>query len=129
VGLKIGNVLIESVRPWVESIGPIALAGSGLYIIYRTWRDEARDQPFDSRWVVFGLPISLSLDNLLAGAGLGMLGLPILLSALVIGAISGMMCVGGLLIGNTVARYLPTRSEFLSGVFLLFLAVALAVGA
>ena len=83
----------------------MALAGSGLYIIYRTWRDEARDQPFDSRWVVFGLPISLSLDNLLAGAGLGMLGLPILLSALVIGAISCMMCVAGLLIGNTVARY------------------------
>jgi manganese efflux pump family protein len=128
VGLKIGNVLIDSISIWVEAIGPIVLGGSGLYIIYRTLRHEEEDRLFDSRWVIFGLPISLSLDNLLAGVGLGMLGLPILLSTLVIGAISGMMCVIGLLVGGAVARYLPCQAELLSGVILLMLAMALVIG-
>jgi putative Mn2+ efflux pump MntP len=56
-----------------------------------------------------------------------MLGLPILLSAMVMGAISSMICVIGLLVG-AVARYLPSRAELLSGFILLFLAVALAIG-
>lgn len=127
VGLTLGNVLIEAVRPWVESVGPIVLAGSGLYVLYRALRDEESDRLFDSRWVVLGLPLSLSLDNLLAGVGLGMLGLPVLGSAIVIGAISGIMCIVGLILGATFAKALPSQAAFFSGVMLLVLAVALVI--
>ena len=128
VGLIIGNVLIEFIRSWAEAIGPIMLGGSGLYVIYHTLRNEEADLPFDSQWVIFGLPISLSFDNLLAGAGLGMLGLPILLSAIVIGAMSGIMCMIGLYAGGVITKYLPSRAELLSGVILLVLAVAIVIG-
>jgi manganese efflux pump family protein len=128
VGLTIGKVLIERIRPWVEAIGPIVLGGSGVYVIYYTLRHKEADRLSYSRWVIFGLPLSLSLDNLLAGVGLGIVGLPVLLAAIVIGLICGMMCVIGLLIGSTVAKYLPSESELLSGVILLVLAAALVVG-
>lgn len=127
-GLRIGNVLIESIGPWIELIGPIVLGSSGLYVIYRTSRHEEADRLFDDYWVIFGLPLSLSLDNLLAGVGLGMIGFPILLSAMVIGAISGIMCMIGLYAGGVVTKYLPSRAELLSGVILLVLAVAIVIG-
>ena len=127
VGLSIGNVLIESIRPWAEVIGPIVLGATGLMVIYQALRTEEADQPFDNGWLIFGLPISLSFDNLLAGTGLGMLGLPILMSAIVIGLMSSILCVIGLFVGRAVARYLPPRAELLSGVLLLVLAMALVI--
>jgi putative Mn2+ efflux pump MntP len=127
VGLILGNVLIKSILPWGESMGIVVLGGSGLYLICRAWIDEVPDQPFDRNWVIFVLPISLSFDNLFAGAGLGMLGGPIFISAIVIGVMSGMMCMIGLLVGGVVARYLPSRVELFTGVLLLVLA-ALAIG-
>ena len=127
VGLSLGKLLIESIRPWVEVIGPIVLGGTGLYVIYQVVRKEEADPPFDHGWVIFGLPISLSFDNFLAGTGLGMLGLPILLSAIVIGLMSGMMCILGLFVGRALAGYFSSRAELLSGVLLLVLAVALVI--
>ena len=127
-GLSLGTLLIEPVRPWVEGIGPIVLGGTALYVIYQAVRKEEPGPPFDRGWVIFGLPLSLSFDNFLAGAGLGMLGLPILLSAIVIGLMSGMLCSIGLFVGRAVARYLPSKAELLSGVILLVFAMALVIG-
>jgi len=77
----------------------------------------------DDPWMLFGLPLVLSLDNLVTGIGLGVLGFPMFLAALTIGAISGLMTLAGLKLGDAIGRYLPVRSDLLGGLALVFVAV------
>ena len=76
---------------------------------------------------MLGLPLSLSLDNLIAGASLGMIGFPLLISVVVIGAISGLMSLAGLRLGNIAANYLRMKTDLIGGFALICIAVALAI--
>lgn len=127
IGLAFGQSLVATVGEWTEILGPLLLGGYGLYTIYVTWRGGELAQDDDKHWMLFGFPIVLSLDNLVAGIGLGMLGFPVLLSALTLGTISGLMSLAGLYLGSALRRILPTRSELVSGVILLLLAAMFAV--
>jgi putative Mn2+ efflux pump MntP len=77
----------------------------------------------NSRHMLFGLPLSLSLDNLLAGVGLGSIHYPVLLSALVMGLVSAAMSCAGLYLGNWLRRFVPKRTEVVVGAYLCVLAV------
>ena len=76
----------------------------------------------NSRHMLFGLPLSLSLDNLLAGVGLGSIHYPVLFSALVIGLVSAAMSCTGLYLGNWLRRFVPKRSDVIVGAYLCLLA-------
>jgi putative Mn2+ efflux pump MntP len=127
VGLLVGQSLVEYVGGWVEYLGPLVLCAYGVYvIIVSRWgaREEAGE---GSRWVVLGLPLSLSLDNLIAGASLGMIGFPLLLSVAVIGAMSALMSLAGLWLGRRAVNLLRIRTETMGGVALILIAITLAV--
>jgi putative Mn2+ efflux pump MntP len=85
-------------------------------------------EELDERWVLFGIPLSLSLDNLLAGPGLGMLGFPPVFTTAVFGATTAMTTFLGLQLGGVVARFIPLRADLLSGIGLSVMAVVLALG-
>jgi putative Mn2+ efflux pump MntP len=126
VGLVAGRSLLNHVGVWIEYFGPFVLFTYGLYVIYLAKRagghcDEARG------WMVLGLPLSLSLDNLVAGTSLGMIGFPIAISVIVIGAISALMSWAGLRLGSRALDLIKPRSELLAGVALVVVAVALAL--
>jgi putative Mn2+ efflux pump MntP len=122
VGLAVGRSLVEAIGPWTEYLGPLVIGGYGLYVVYLAWQFEGEGKPMNDRWILFGLPLALSLDNLVAGIGLGVLGFPIFFAALTIGAVSGLMALAGLKLGNAIGRYLPIRSDVLSGAALVFAA-------
>ena len=127
VGLLVGQTLVEYVGRWVEYLGPLVLCAYGAYvIIVARWgaREEASEE---SRWVVLGLPLSMSLDNLIAGTSLGMIGFPLLLSVTVIGAMSALMSLVGLWLGNRAVNLLRIRTELLGGVALVLIALTLAL--
>src|SRR5678810_844962 len=96
IGLLIGKSLLEFIGPWVEHLGPILLCAYGVYVIYIAHRYAGKEVGDTDRWMVLGLPLSLSLDNLVAGTTLGMIGFPILPSVLVIGAMSALFAFAGL---------------------------------
>ena len=75
VGLLVGRYFGKEIGEVAEFIGPIVLLVFGLYLVVQSLQTEAPEE-LDERWVLFGIPLSLSLDNLLAGTGLGMLGFP-----------------------------------------------------
>lgn len=129
VGLWLGHGLAAGVGDYAGLVGPLVLGGYGLYAIRLSRREGDDDGPSagESRWLVWGLPLSLSFDNFAAGVGLGVLAFPALLSAVVIGATSGLMAWAGLWLGRTVGARLPLRAELLGGVLVLLLAVALAL--
>jgi putative Mn2+ efflux pump MntP len=77
--------------------------------------------------MLFGLPISLSLDNLTVGAGIGSLPGPAIPPALLIGAISALMSCAGLYCGAWLRRFAPRRIELVAGSYLCVLAVRMLI--
>jgi putative Mn2+ efflux pump MntP len=126
LGLAVGSVVLNALSPWTRWAGPLVLGGFGLFTFLTAAADEANEAEITSGWVCFGLPLTLSLDNLVAGLGLGTLGLPVLPSAAVIGLISGLMSVVGLCLGSLVGRSLRARAGQVGGAALAVLAFALA---
>jgi len=124
IGLVIGKSLLEYIGPWVGHLGPLLLCAYGVYVIYIARRcvDTEAD-----RWMVLGLPLSLSLDNLVAGTGLGMIGFPILLSVAIIGAMSGLFSLIGLWLGRAAVNLLPIKLELIGGVVLICIAISFVV--
>jgi manganese efflux pump family protein len=127
IGLMIGKSLLEYIGPWVEHLGPVLLCAYGLYVLYIAQRCAASDARETDRWIVFGLPLSLSLDNLVAGTTLGMIGFPLLLSVTIIGAMSALLSLAGLRLGRTAVNLLRIRAELIGGVVLIFIALSFVV--
>jgi putative Mn2+ efflux pump MntP len=96
---------------------------SGLVILYFGLRDRDASEVAESGWLVFGLPLSLSLDNLVSGAGLGAGGYPVFLSAVIIGAICTTMSLWGLFLGHWWRGLFPRRATVLSGAWLVLASV------
>jgi putative Mn2+ efflux pump MntP len=127
IGLLIGKSLLEFVGPWVEHIGPLLLCAYGVYVIYIARRCAGSETGETDRWMVLGLPLSLSLDNLIAGTTLGMIGFPVLLSVAIIGAMSALLSLAGLRLGRTAVNLLRFRADLIGGVVLIFIALSFVV--
>src|SRR4029077_15042755 len=113
LGLALGRKLALVAGSWGEGIGIGMLALSGLLIILLSLRERDREEDLSKTGslALAGLPLWLSLDNLAAGVGLGSLGFPVVVSALVIGLVSGSLCAVGLFSGGWLRRWMPRRAE------------------
>jgi putative Mn2+ efflux pump MntP len=127
VGLLVGKSLVNYIGVWIEYFGPLVLLLYGVYVIYLSRQYAGKEAEETGDWMVLGLPLSLSLDNLVAGTSLGMIGFPIVISVLVIGAMSALMSFAGLLLGKTAVNLIKPGSELLAGVALVVIAMTLAL--
>ena len=127
IGLLIGKSLLQAIGPWVEHIGPLMLCAYGVYVIYIAKRCAGSETGETDRWMVLGLPLSLSLDNLIAGTTLGMIGFPILLSITIIGVMSSLLALAGLRLGKTAVNLLRFRADLIGGVVLIFIALTFVI--
>jgi putative Mn2+ efflux pump MntP len=126
VGLLLGGYVSGAVGTVAEYVGAIVLGGYGLYLLISALRHPEPDE-IDHPLALFGIPFSLSLDNLLAGASLGLLGFPPWISATVFGITTALMTLVGLRLGRAAARIIRIRSDLLSGVTLIVAAVVLPI--
>ena len=124
VGLLIGRQLGESVGDVADLVGAAALGAYGLYLVITALRSPEPDE-VDHPWALFGIPLTLSLDNLFAGASLGMLGLSPWFSAAVFGVMTAVLSLVGLQLGRAAARLIRVRADLLSGITLIIAAAAL----
>jgi manganese efflux pump family protein len=124
VGLLIGRQIGESVGNVADLVGAVALGGYGLFLVISALRSPEPDE-LHHPWALFGIPLTLSLDNLFAGASLGILGLSPWFSAGIFGVMTAMLSLVGLRLGRAAARLIRIRSDLLSGVALIMAAVAL----
>jgi len=119
--------VFSSFRPLAHA-GPAAVLLLGVAVVFLALRQEDVAEAANSDGVLFGLPLSLSLDNFLAGAGLGAIHFPILLSAVVIGLVSAAMSCAGLYMGAWMRRFLPRRMEIAVGAYLCLLGLRMIWG-
>lgn len=84
-----------------------------------------------SRGAWLGLLISgvaLSLDNLVAGFALGAYRVNLIIGALIFGVVSAAMSMVGLEFGARIGRRIGSQTEFLGGLILIAVGVAIALG-
>jgi putative Mn2+ efflux pump MntP len=125
VGILVGDHLAESIGSTADYVGAAVLGAYGLYLIVEAWRTGA-PEAIDHRWALFGLPLPLSVDNVVAGTSLGLLGYSPWLAPPLFGVITAVMTVVGLQLGGAAARFVRIRSDVLTGVALVVMAVVLA---
>jgi putative Mn2+ efflux pump MntP len=127
VGGLVGRFSGEAVGPVAEYVGPVVLGTYGLYLLVGAVRNPEPDQ-VDHPWVtLFGLPLALSVDNLIAGTGLGLLGFSPVVPAIGFGVITALMSFAGLCVGRAAVRVIPVRADLLSGVSLVAAAIVLPI--
>jgi putative Mn2+ efflux pump MntP len=126
LGLLVGHQLGEELGDVAEIVGSVVLGGYGLYLLISAMR-KPEPEEIDHPWALFGIPLSLSLDNLLAGTSLGLLGFSPWISALIFGICTAVMSFIGLQLGRFAARFIRLRSDLLSGIALLTAAIVLPI--
>jgi manganese efflux pump family protein len=127
VGILGGDYFAQTIGSSAEYVGAGVLAAYGLYLLVHAWRTPAPEE-LDQRWALFGLPLPLSVDNIIAGTSLGLLGFSPWVAPPVFGAITAVMTFVGLQIGKAAARYIRIRSDLLTGAALVIMAVAVLFG-
>ena len=127
VGILVGDYLGERIGSTADYVAAAALAAYGLYLVVQAWRTAEPEEP-DQRWALFGLPLPLSVDNIVAGTSLGLLGFSPWLAPALFGAITALMTLVGLQLGRVVAHFIHIRSDLLTGVALVIMAVLVGLG-
>jgi putative Mn2+ efflux pump MntP len=111
VGILVGHDAGQKIGGEIaDHVGAAALVLYGLYLIIRAFRTATQEElEAEHRWSIFGLPLPLSLDNVIAGTGLGLLGLSPLVPATLFGAITAVMTLVGLQLGRVISRFIRIR--------------------
>jgi putative Mn2+ efflux pump MntP len=129
IGVWVGGYIGDYIGESAEYIGAAALLVYGTYLVVHAIRTEPNQEKFDHPLAILGLPLPLSLDNLLAGAGLGVIGYSAVTVALVAGSVTTVMSLAGLTIGKFAANKVPIRTDLFGGVVIMALACFMAVRA
>src|SRR4051795_6205711 len=125
VGIVVGHYLSERIDSTADLIAAAGLAAYGLFVVVRALVAPEHADP-DLRWATRGLPVPLSIDNVAAGASLGLAGYSAWLAPILFGVVTFAMSVAGHQIGRAAAHFVPRiRTDLLTG--LAFVAMALLV--
>lgn len=127
VGAAAGAPLGRGLGNWADLIGPLALGATGCYAVWLSLQSRKPDEEARRGWVLWGLPLALGVDNLAAGVALGVSGASVLPTALVFGAVSGLLALGGLYAGAAFRRVVPVDTAAFAGVALIALAAMLTL--
>jgi putative Mn2+ efflux pump MntP len=127
VGILLGRYTSEAIGSTAEYAGAIALGVYGLYLVIHAWLTPPPED-IDRPWALYGLLVPLSLDNVVAGTSLGLLGYSLWLAPLVFGATTAGVAIVGLRIGRAAASFIRIRPDLLTGVALVIMATVLAPG-
>jgi putative Mn2+ efflux pump MntP len=115
-------------RGWVEAVDHwIAFALLGLIgakMIYESRREEDDEQsdPFSTPKLLL-LSIATSIDALAVGVSFSLLGVPLLVTVAVIGAVTFALCLPAVWLGKRLGVLMAKRAELFGGVVLILIGI------
>lgn len=117
---------ISAVDHWI-AFGLLGLLGAKM-LREGLSKEEATVAPALIGWTLLGAAIATSIDAAAAGVTLPTLGSPIATACLVIGGVTGVLCVAGVKIGAASGARLGKAAEVLGGVVLIGIGVRVLIG-
>ena len=127
VGILVGDYLAGVIGSVADYVGAGVLFAYGVYLLVEAYRTDEPEQG-DERWALFGLTLPLSIDNVVAGTSLGLLGYSPWLAPPLFGGITAIMTLIGLQLGRAAARFIRLRADLVTGIALVIMSVALLLG-
>jgi len=131
IGLGIGKTLGSFIGNWASLIGGIALIAVAVWLIY--FEDEDDEEEKLERnligWTLVVTALSISLDELAVGFSIGLIGVPIALTIILIAAQAFVFTIVGLTVAGRLKRYLGEWSEKLTGIVLGLLGIWILIDA
>ena len=131
VGLAIGQSLAGQIGTIGHYIGSVLLVLTGLYVVWQA--HMGKTQALDAGQVrrlgtaqLFFTALALSIDNLIVGFALSFAQVPVALAAVVIAAVSVVLSLLGLELGQRLGSRVEQWSEEIGGAVLILVGVALA---
>ena len=124
LGILLGRYTSEAIGSTAEVAGAIALGAYGLFLVIHAWLTPPPED-IDRPWALYGLLVPLSLDNVVAGTSLGLLGYSLWLAPVMFGATTAVVAFVGLRVGRAAASFIRIRPDLLTGAALLIMAVVL----
>ena len=121
LGIILGRYTSEAIGSTAEVVGAIALGAYGLYLVIHAWLTPAPED-LERPWAIYGLLVPLSLDNVVAGTSLGLLGYSLWLAPVAFGATTAVVALVGLRLGRAAASFIRIRPDLVTGVALLVMA-------
>jgi manganese efflux pump family protein len=128
VGIILGQYLSERIDSTADMIAAAGLATYGVFVVIRALVTPEEADP-DMRWATRGLPLPLSIDNVAAGASLGLAGYSPWLAPVLFGVTTFVMSVAGHQLGRAAANFIPRiRTDLLTGIAFVAMAVLVVTG-
>jgi putative Mn2+ efflux pump MntP len=128
VGIIVGHYLSDRIDSTADMVAALGLGTYGVFVVVRALRTPEHPDP-DLRWATRGLPIPLSIDNVAAGASLGLAGYSPWLAPALFGVVTFLMSVAGHQIGKTAAQFIPRiRTDLLTGLAFIAMAALVVMG-
>ena len=116
------KVYAEDFDHWI-AFGILALLGGKMiYESFNTDPDNRSFNPLDFK-VMIGMAIATSIDALIVGFSFALLNFKILLSVGIIGAVTYIVAMLGMLFGKKIGARMGRRMEMLGGVMLILIGV------
>lgn len=111
---------VALVDHWI-AFGILALIGAKM--IYESVREDQTGKADASTgaWALLGLALATSMDALAVGLGFAFLDVPILVPAVIIGAVTFVLSFAGVLVGARFGGLFEKKAEALGGVVLILI--------
>lgn len=129
VGVAIGHLVGSVLGDWSSFAGALALLGVACWFIFFDHdRDTAGTTVGSLRlWSILGLALSISIDEVAAGFSIGLIGIPVALTIVLIAIQAIIFSAVGLALGRRLKPYLGDWTEKLAGLVLGLLGLGLLI--
>jgi manganese efflux pump family protein len=120
VGIILGAAVGRLIGDAAGYIGFVALVCVGIYMMFESRRNLEDRTPVDMErgWGLFMTSLAISLDSLGIGFSILYIGVPLVISLIVIGLVSIASTTLGLTLGRALGSRVEDAAEFLGGVLL-----------
>lgn len=120
IGFLVGHLAGRWIGVWASLLGGLALAGLAVWILFMDNDDEEREkvQQEMAGWTLLVTALGISLDELAVGFSIGLIGVPVLVTVLLIALQAFLFSTLGLTYGHRLKPLLGEWSERIAGIVL-----------
>ncbi|SHJ74554.1 Putative Mn2+ efflux pump MntP [Alicyclobacillus tolerans] len=131
VGLLIGKGVGQLIGDWASLIGGIVLLCVAIWLIF--FEDEDDEEEKLERnlvgWTLIITALSISLDELAVGFSIGLIGVPVVLTIILVALQAFLFTIIGLTFGSRLKRHLGEWAEKFAGIVIGLLGLWILVDA
>lgn len=123
IGFFIGRSVSTGLGEIASTIGIVILFGVGIWMIKESFDKDEKKLEIDTLKGLMLTSVSVSMDELAVGFSMGTLGLPIVISVILIAAQAFILTFLGTTFGNKIGEGFTERGETVAGIVLCGLAL------